>query len=91
MPLVPAFGYDELHFALIVIITIMIGTVTPPVGLMLYIARVHRPDADLRSNHLAVRVRHAGCGDGRYFLSAPGHSRSGASPEFLARIIHGAD
>ena len=38
MPLVPAFGYDELHFALIVIITIMIGTVTPPVGLMLYIA-----------------------------------------------------
>ena len=38
MPLVPVFGYDEIHFALIVIITIMIGTVTPPVGLMLYIA-----------------------------------------------------
>ena len=38
MPLVPVFGYDEIHFALIIIITIMIGTVTPPVGLMLYIA-----------------------------------------------------
>ena len=38
MPLVPVFGYDAIHFALIVIITIMIGTVTPPVGLMLYIA-----------------------------------------------------
>jgi C4-dicarboxylate transporter DctM subunit len=38
MPLVPAFGLDHIHFALIVIITILIGTITPPVGLQLYIA-----------------------------------------------------
>lgn len=38
MPFVPAFGLDHIHFALIVIVTILIGTVTPPVGLQLYIA-----------------------------------------------------
>ena len=38
MPLVPAFGFDHIHFALIVIVTILIGTITPPVGLQLYIA-----------------------------------------------------
>lgn len=31
-------GFDPIHFALIIIITILIGTVTPPVGLQLYIA-----------------------------------------------------
>ena len=30
-------GYDPIHFALVIVITIMIGTVTPPVGLQLYI------------------------------------------------------
>ena len=38
MPLIPAFQFDEVHFALIVIVTILIGTVTPPVGVQLYIA-----------------------------------------------------
>jgi tripartite ATP-independent transporter DctM subunit len=38
MPLIPAFGFDPIHFALVVIVTILIGTVTPPVGLQLYIA-----------------------------------------------------
>jgi TRAP-type C4-dicarboxylate transport system permease large subunit len=38
LPLVPAFGLDHIHFALIVIVTILIGTITPPVGLQLYIA-----------------------------------------------------
>ncbi len=38
MPMIPAFGLNDLHFALIVIVTILIGTVTPPVGLQLYIA-----------------------------------------------------
>ena len=38
MPMIPAFGFDDLQFALIVIVTILIGTVTPPVGLQLYIA-----------------------------------------------------
>ena len=31
-------GFDPIHFALIIVITILIGTVTPPVGLQLYIA-----------------------------------------------------
>jgi len=38
LPLIPAFGFDPIHFALIIIVTILIGTVTPPVGLQLYIA-----------------------------------------------------
>ncbi len=38
MPLIPAFGLNDLHLALIVMITLLIGTVTPPVGLQLYIA-----------------------------------------------------
>jgi len=38
MPLVPAFSLDHIHFALIVIVTILIGTITPPVGLQLYIS-----------------------------------------------------
>ena len=38
MPLVPAYGVDEIHFALLVIIMIMIGTITPPIGLQIYIA-----------------------------------------------------
>lgn len=31
-------GFDSIHFAMIIMITIMIGTITPPVGLQLYIA-----------------------------------------------------
>lgn len=38
MPLVPAYGLDHIHFALLVIIMIMIGTITPPVGMQIYIA-----------------------------------------------------
>ena len=38
MPFIPAFGFDPIHFAMIIIVTILIGTVTPPVGLQLYIA-----------------------------------------------------
>lgn len=37
-PLGNQLGYDPIHFALAIIITILIGTVTPPVGLQLYIA-----------------------------------------------------
>ncbi len=38
MPLIPAFNLDELQVALIVLMTLLIGTVTPPVGIQLYIA-----------------------------------------------------
>lgn len=37
-PLGNLLGYDPIHFALVIMITILIGTVTPPVGLQLYIA-----------------------------------------------------
>jgi C4-dicarboxylate transporter DctM subunit len=37
-PIAAQMGYDPIHFALVVIITVLIGTVTPPVGLQLYIA-----------------------------------------------------
>jgi len=36
-PLAAVYGLDPIHFALVVIITMLIGTVTPPVGLQLYI------------------------------------------------------
>lgn len=38
MPLVQAYGINELQFAIIVIVTLLIGTITPPVGLQLFIA-----------------------------------------------------
>jgi C4-dicarboxylate transporter DctM subunit len=38
MPLVSAYQMDPVHFAMVVIETTMVGTITPPVGLQLYIA-----------------------------------------------------
>lgn len=37
-PVALKMGYDPIHFALVVIVILLIGTVTPPVGLQLYIA-----------------------------------------------------
>ncbi len=37
-PIGMQFGYDPFHFAIVVMITILIGTITPPVGLQLYVA-----------------------------------------------------
>lgn len=37
-PIGTTMGYDPIHFALAIIIVTLIGTVTPPVGLQLYIA-----------------------------------------------------
>ena len=37
-PLAAQLGFDQIHFALVVMIMTLIGTVTPPVGLQLYIA-----------------------------------------------------
>lgn len=36
MPLVNAFGIDPLHFGLIMVLNLMIGLLTPPVGMCLY-------------------------------------------------------
>lgn len=36
-PIAKVYGMDPIHFALVVIIAMLIGTVTPPVGLQLYI------------------------------------------------------
>ncbi|MCR5855478.1 TRAP transporter large permease [Mesorhizobium sp. J428] len=38
MPMVQTFHVDELQFAIIVIITLLLGTISPPVGLQLFIA-----------------------------------------------------
>lgn len=38
MPLVRVMGYDELHFALVFLMLICVGAITPPVGLLLYIS-----------------------------------------------------
>ena len=38
LPIGQHFGFDPVHYALVIIIAMLIGTVTPPVGLQLYIA-----------------------------------------------------
>ncbi|MEK7847174.1 MAG: TRAP transporter large permease subunit, partial [Nitrospinota bacterium] len=37
MPLTAGIGVDPVHFGLILILNLMIGTLTPPVGIVLYI------------------------------------------------------
>lgn len=37
MPLIEVYGYDVLHFAMIIILTLCTGGLTPPVGIVLYI------------------------------------------------------
>lgn len=37
-PMAIQFGFDPIHFAVLVIVVILIGAVTPPVGLLLFIA-----------------------------------------------------
>lgn len=36
-PLGESLGYDPLHFALVIVMTLLIGTVTPPLGVLLYV------------------------------------------------------
>jgi tripartite ATP-independent transporter DctM subunit len=38
LPIGQHYGFDPVHFALVIIIAMLIGTVTPPVGIQLYIA-----------------------------------------------------
>jgi C4-dicarboxylate transporter DctM subunit len=38
LPLAKAMGYDPLHFALVFLMLICLGAITPPVGILLYIA-----------------------------------------------------
>jgi C4-dicarboxylate transporter DctM subunit len=37
-PVSEALGFDPLHFALVVIFTLLVGSVTPPLGVLLYVA-----------------------------------------------------
>ena len=36
-PLAATYGYDPIHFALIVVLLLAIGTITPPVGILLFV------------------------------------------------------
>ena len=36
-PLVTKYGIDPVHFGLVFVLNLMIGTVTPPVGVVLYV------------------------------------------------------
>jgi C4-dicarboxylate transporter DctM subunit len=36
-PLGEAVGFDPLHFAVVVVMTLLVGTITPPLGILLYI------------------------------------------------------
>ena len=37
MPVVQQLGIDPVHFGLVFVLNLMIGTVTPPVGVVLYV------------------------------------------------------
>lgn len=37
-PIARSYGVDEVHYGILVIMTLMVGTITPPVGLQLFIA-----------------------------------------------------
>ncbi len=37
-PLGEEMGFDPIHFALVIVMTLLIGTVTPPLGVLLYVA-----------------------------------------------------
>ena len=37
-PLGEEMGFDPIHFALVIVMTLLIGTVTPPMGVLLYVA-----------------------------------------------------
>ncbi|MFY9237338.1 MAG: TRAP transporter large permease subunit [Roseovarius sp.] len=37
-PLGEEMGFNPLHFALVIMMTLLIGTVTPPLGVLLYVA-----------------------------------------------------
>jgi tripartite ATP-independent transporter DctM subunit len=39
LPLGAVLGYDPLHFGMILILTLLVGTVTPPVGILLFICQ----------------------------------------------------
>jgi C4-dicarboxylate transporter DctM subunit len=36
-PLIAQFGFDPVHFALVIVVTLLIGQVTPPVGVLLFL------------------------------------------------------
>lgn len=36
-PLGEVLGYDPLHFAVVIVMTLLVGTITPPLGILLYI------------------------------------------------------
>ena len=38
IPVVRAVGIDAVHFGVVIVLTLMIGLVTPPVGIVLYLA-----------------------------------------------------
>ncbi len=37
-PIGMSFGFHEIHFAMLIVITLLIGSITPPVGILLYIS-----------------------------------------------------
>ena len=37
-PLISVYGYDEIHFAMVCILTLVMGGMSPPVAMLLYIA-----------------------------------------------------
>jgi TRAP-type C4-dicarboxylate transport system permease large subunit len=36
-PILMAYGYDPVHFAMIILLTIVVASITPPVGMVLYL------------------------------------------------------
>ena len=60
IPTAQALGIDMVHFGVVVVVNIMLGLITPPYGLLLFIMTQHRRRAAraTRARHLALPRRH---------------------------------
>ena len=46
MPIVSAAGIDPVHFGIIIVLNLVVGTITPPMGIVVYVAaRIGEADA----------------------------------------------
>jgi tripartite ATP-independent transporter DctM subunit len=54
LPLVKAFGYDPVWFAIIVVIVVEVGLIHPPVGMNLFVLQAQAPDIKITSIYRGI-------------------------------------
>ena len=58
IPTAKALGIDLVHFGVVVVVNIMIGLLTPPYGLLLFVARANMTKQPLRRDRARSRALH---------------------------------